>query len=183
MDWNEIQTRIPEAVRTILGDAFDVGWKDRASRWRNPSHVLLSVLDTPARGRDERRYTAEGPDDVRERVYGVRRLVVQFEVEHQAQSLGESAQATAEALRAGLHRSDVADILEAAGLGVAIVQPGRTVNYPDDSGRWRSVVLFDVFFNAHVSHTGPLVPVIKQIEFSGAVENGPDMGPETVSGS
>ena len=174
MDWASIQTALVTATQTALGDpAADVGWTDREARYRDAEHVRLSVLSAGPNGRDERRYTDEGPDDMRERVYGNRRLVISFRCETRDQDLIESALDMADRIAAGMHRSDVEALLDAAGIGVARVESPRQVNAPDGKGAVRSVVVLDVRFNAHTSHTGPLVPYIKDVFGTGTVEDGP----------
>jgi len=182
MDWATIQTALPLAVQTALGDlTADVGWTDREARYRAASHVRLSVLSSVPLGREERRYTAEGSDDIRERVYGPRRLVVSIRCETRDQDLISSALQTAEDIAAGLHQSDVEAILDTAGLGVARVEPPRQINAPDGKGKVRSVVVLDVRFNAHGSKTGPLVPYVQAAEIEGTITNGPNVGPFTVT--
>lgn len=182
MDWATIDTALPLAVQTALDDLeADVGWHHKESRWRSATHVRLRVLSVSRKGRDERRTTAVGDDDLRERVYGIRVLRIQITCEAQDQDLAQSAWNTAETVSTGLHESDVATVLETAGLGLASITPPLGVDYMDASGRTRSAVVFDVSLNTHTSQTGPLIPRVKSLEFTGTIENGPDIGPETVS--
>jgi len=168
MDLALIQTSLQTAVQTALGDlAYDVGWKHRDARWRSTRHVLLRVLSAPRKGRDERRYTAEGADDLRERIYGVRTLKIQITCEAQDQDLDESAWAAAEAVSTGLYASDVLTLLDAAGLGVASLSAPASVDYVDAQGRTRSAVWFEATFNTSTSKTGPLIPYVHTIEVIG----------------
>lgn len=182
MNWATIQTALITAVQTSLGDlSADVGWTDREARYRAPAHVRLSVLANVPLGRAERRYTDEGSDDIRERVYGPRRLVVSFRCETRDQDLISSALQMAEDIAAGLHQSDVEAILDTAGIGVAKVEKTQQINAPDGKGKVRSVVVLDVRFNVGASKTGPLVPYVKAVEVEGTIENGPNVGPFTVT--
>lgn len=175
------QTAIVDAIRLVLGASYDVGWTQRAQGWTAPANVRLRVVSRPRRGVDETRLSAEGANDVRERVYGVRSLRVQVTCETLDQDLADSAHETADVLVAGLNRSDVEATLEAAGLGVPRTTTPIEADYQDDHGDWRSAVVFECWFPTHRTHTGPLVPIVHQVEFAGVVENGPDVGPETVS--
>lgn len=182
MEWATVQTALVTAVQTALGDlTADVTWADRTTGWRQPLHVKLQVLAYVGLGRHERRYTDEGADDIRERIYQPRRLVISFRAETRDQDLVSSALEAAERISAGLDRTDVEDILATAGLGIARVEQVRQVNAPDDKGKVRSVAVLDVRFNAATSLTGSLVPWIKAVEFSGELpEEGLTVGPVTV---
>ena len=183
MDWATIDTAILLAAQTALGDlAYDVGWAHKEARWRSSvGQVQMKILSNARKGRDELRYTAEGDDDIRERVYGVRVLRIQVTCEAQDQDLAQSAWEVAETLSTGLRASDSIAILDTAEIGVASITPPLGVDYPDAHGRTRSAVVFDVAFNAHTSQTGPLIPRVKSVEFEGTIENGPDIGPVTVT--
>lgn len=181
MDWATIQTAIVSAAQTALDDpSYDVGWNLREDRWRSLAHVKLRLLSNARKGRDELRYTVEGDDDLREHLYGVRVLRVQFTCEAQDQDLAESAWEIAEAITSGLYETDVREILDTAGIGVSSITSPVGTDYQDTSGRTRSAVTFDVAFNAHTFRTGHLVPNIKKVSFTGEIENGPDIGPEIV---
>lgn len=177
MDWSAVQTGLVAAVRLAMDAAdYDVGWADRESRWRSAAGcVRLSPLSFTRRGRDERRYSDEGDFDLQERIYGVRRLTVQFLVEAQDQDLADSAAAIAERIVAGLRRSDVEDLLVVAGIGVATIGETRQINAPDEHDRVRSIWAFDVAFNAHTSIEGPVIPAVLAVEYAGDITNGPDI--------
>lgn len=181
MDWATLRAAIPLVVQTAAGDpTLDVGWHNREARWRNKRHVRLRVLGLKSKGRDERRYTPEGENDMRERVYGVRVLRVQISCETQDQDLDDSAMSLAEDVAIGLTEAASIAALDSAGVGVATIGDRRPVDYMDEHGRWRSAVVFEVALNGNTSRTGVLIPSIKKIEFTGNIENGPDIGPETV---
>lgn len=178
MIWADVQTGLIAAVRLALEDAdYDVGWTDREARFRDEAHVRLSVLANVSRGRGERRYAADGADDVRERIYDPRRLVVQIRCETRDQDLDESAMAIAERIEQGLKQSDVEALLDAAQIGIAKIEAPTQVNAPDSGGAVRSIAVLDVRFNAHGSKTGPLVPRVRAVEVTGTIENGPNVGP------
>jgi len=165
MDWATIQTALVLAVQTALGDlTADVSWTNRETAWRSDSNVKLIVLSNTARGRGERRYTVEGQNlEQRERVYGPRRLVISIQCETQDQDLDASSLATAENIAAGLYQSDVEAILDTAGIGISKVEAVRQVDAPDAEGRVRSIAVLDVFFNAHASKVGPLIPYVETV--------------------
>jgi hypothetical protein len=170
------------AVRTALDDlAADVGWTHKEARWRSAAHVRLRLLSATRKGRDERRYAPEGSDDIRERVYGVRVLRIQVTCEAQDQDLVASAWDLAERVSTGMHEADVVAVLDTAGIGLASITAPTGVDYMDAHRRTRSAVVFDLALNAHTSQVGPLVPRVKSLEFTGTIENGPDIGPEIVS--
>lgn len=178
-----VQTAIPEAIKLILGDqGFDVDWGPKTARWRDGGrHVLLSVQNRTRIGTDEKRY-AEGadPDDVVERVYGVRRLVVQVQVETDDQDLDANASELGDVIATGLSRTDVLAVLEAAGLGNPRVQPQQRGDYRDEHGDTRSGVVFEIWFNTHRTHVGATIPRIRAAEVGGEIEDGPTVGPVEV---
>ena len=170
MNWADVQTALVDVTRLALDDAsYDVGWADREARWRAASHVRLSVLSNAPNGQDERRYTDEA-GDLRERVYGNRRLVISFRCETTDQDLESSALAAADNIAAGLRQSDVEALLDAAGIGLARIENPRVISAPDGKGAIRSVVVLDVRFNAHISKTGPLVTRVESVAGTGTVD-------------
>ena len=150
-DWASIQTAIPAAVRQVLGDTFDCGWLRRDARWRSAAHCTLRVVSRRITGRTENRLLDNGDKTFTERAYTPAVTTVQFTFEAQDQDLLESAIPLAEQVATALRRSDVYDILCAAGLGIATVGQLNVVDYVDDSGRWRTAVAFDVEFNTFSS--------------------------------
>lgn len=174
MNLAAIEARIAEAVRLVLGAAVDVQAYDRESRWRAALNVKYRILNAPARGRDERRYD---PVTETERVVGVRRLVVQFTIETQAQAFAASAWASAESLRTGFHSTDVQNILRVAGLSVASTGTPLNVDYLDEHRRTRSAVVLEVFFGVTSRFTAETGAAgrVDQIEIEGAVTDGPDV--------
>jgi hypothetical protein len=177
-----VQTTLPAAVRLILGDATDVVWKDRAEgqAFRAAVTVRLNIVSRIRLGVDEQRHAQEGADDLRETIVGNRRIAVQFQVETRDQDLLDSPGELADILAAGLERTDVHDLLAAAGLGSPMVQGAREVPYKDHAGRWRPVAVFEAWFPSARTHEAGLVPRVKAVEFSGDVD-GTTVGPTTVT--
>lgn len=179
-----IQTAIPAALALIV-PGLDATWRDRETGFRADRHVKLRVLSRPRIGVDEIRHS--DPDEIDgsmvERVYGVRRLTVQITVETQDQDIADSAHALAEDLRTGLERSDVEALLEADDLGSPRTTEPREIPYRDPSGRWRSAVVFEAWFPAHTSHTGPIVDTVGSVEVEGldADTDATILGPVTFS--
>lgn len=181
MNLADLQTAMVTAIQTALGDlSYDVAWGDREDRWRDSSHVILTMVSVPRRGQDEIRTTPEGSDDVRERVYGIRNPVIQVRCEADDQDLDESAWAIADTITSRLRGTDVVDLLAAADVGIARVGDLIDGSYQDADGRWHSGCVFELFLNTHTSVTGALVPRIKSIEYSGTTD-GPSVGPTTVT--
>lgn len=179
-----VQTALPAAIQLILGDqGLDVAWGAKTARWRDSGrHVLLSVVGRPRIGTDERRYAAAvDPDDVTERVYGVRRLVIQVQVETDDQDLDASASELGDVIATGFARSDVLDLLWAEGVGNPRPQPQQRGDYRDDHGDTRSAVVFEIWFNTSRTHTGATIPRLRAAEVSGEIaDGGPPIGPVTV---
>lgn len=167
-----IQTALPAVIRLILGDeSADVTWKNREAGFRADSNVRLSIVSRPRRGVDETRYADPAVDgSMVERVYGVRRLTVQVQVETQDQDYTASAADRAETIRTGFHRSDVEALLDAEDLGGVQTQDVRVVDYKDAHGRWRSAAVFEVWFNTHTTHVGPTVDTVGSVEVTGTVD-------------
>lgn len=181
MDFASLQTVLITAVQTSLADnAYDVIWNQRETGWRDPSHVKLTMMANPSRGRDEIRTTPEGDDDIRERIYGIRNPIVQVTCEAQDQDLAEGAWQIANTIVTRFRGNDIVDILSLSDVGVARIGDMVKSDYMDMHGDWRSAVTFELFLNTHTSLTGALIPYIKAIEFSGTTD-GPSVGPTTVS--
>ena len=166
-----IQTAIPAAIQAVV-PGLDVTWRDREGGFRADRHVRLRILSRPRRGVDELRHGDPDPGTglMRERVYGVRRLTVQVAIETQDQDYDDSAEALAEEIRTGLSgRSDTEALFDAADLGVPTTTEPRSVPYRDPSGRWRSAVVFELWFPTSTSHTGPEIEAVGTVEAAGGV--------------
>lgn len=175
-----VHTVLPAAIRLVLGAEYDVGWRTREARYRADNHVLLSIVSRARKGHDETRYGALVDGSATERIYGVRRLVIQVQCETQDQDVESSAYAVAEDLRTGLHRSDVEALLDTEHLGGLQTMDVRVIDYRDPSGRWRSAAVFEMWLNTHTTHTAGDVPMVASVEVTGDVgdrETGPGLVP------
>jgi len=184
MNFAGYQTALVEAVQTAAADAdLDVSWDERESGWRSPSHVKLSVVSIVRLGRDETRREESGADDLQERIYGPRRLTIQLMIETDDADLSSSSWELADRIAAGLRREDVRALLDAAELGVSTIGTARPLSYRDPHGDWRTPVAVELALNTHTAHEGALIGKVRSVEFSGTVEDGPDVGPVTVAES
>lgn len=186
MNFEEIETAIASAVRIGVGSTLDVGWDHRTNRWRDAAHVRLRLQSMTPIGDPEKRYRDVG-GDMRERTYGVRRLVVQVQCETQAQAASAGAHYLADRVLAGLGSSFAEDALAQAEVGSArVFSPPREVSYRDEQSRWRSAVVFELAFNTHsvFEYSEADIGHIRQAELSGTFEDanteeyGPVMIPE-----
>ncbi len=176
-----VQAAILEAVSTIMADAtYDVDWEKRRARWRNASgHVLVTRLSQARKGVDEVRTSLVGSggpvpvyNDLRERVYGVRVLRLQFTCVTDDQDLADSAHEIADRIIAGFSFHDVEAILDAADIGVPRCTEPRDISFFDDAGDERSAVVFEAAFNTSRTQTNPtLLPRVKAVEFSGELDD------------
>lgn len=173
MELASIETAVIAACRVGLGDSFDVGWDYQAARMRDASHVRLRPQSIQTVGRDERRYGDADEDGMLERVYGVRRLVIQVLCESQAQSLANNAHAISDTLRSSLESTAAQNLLGDAGLGRARLSNPRDVTYYDDSDRRRSAVVFDMTFNAVTVSAERLIGWIQTVTIDGTVDGIP----------
>jgi hypothetical protein len=182
MLFEEVEDAISDAIKIGLGSSFDVGWDRRESRYRDGAHVRLRAQALIPIGRTEKRSRSIG-GDLRERTYGVRRLVVQVQCEAQDQALGESAHYYADRVIAALATTRAEALLHAAELGCArMLSAPRAVPYPDEQGRWRSAVMFEVAFNTHSSFEDEEENIghIRQVELMGDIDPTGDMGPDLI---
>ena len=173
-DWSTIQTDLPAVVTSALATwtgAVSVHWKGLPQAWRELAQVKLSLRGMQNRGRDETRQTEVG-DQVQQRQYGVRRLVLQIECETQDQNLAASAVAMAELLRTRIQGEDLIALLQDMDLAVASVRPFVHVEMHDEQERARSYAAFEIFLTTSTSVDSLLVDYVAAVSGTYTVTGG-----------
>ena len=177
MDLASLQTTLITAIETAAGETSDtlsVYWADGPQRMRKPRSVRIMPVSLRRFGTAEKRHTEVG-DQLQERVYGFRQLVLQLAVETDAQTLSLSALGLADQIQTGLRRRDVLATLSAIQFGLAEIRAVGAANYSSSHGRTKSAVVLELVLNTATAIQGELVDWIAatrwDVEAADALDN------------